>query len=472
MELAKACRQKQNTDFYANLDRELSHLADSLAAGQLDQQQQKFGAELEAWIVDDNYQATPKSEWMLSRLQDSAFVPELSQFHIEYNAPVYSGPQFSLRNFASDLQAMQQRVQQAAASMGAKVLWIGSLANLSCQSLSRRNMTRKDRYRRINQRLQEKNRFRSQVYRIEGEEVWEHRSRSIMPVSAMCSLQMHYQPKIEDLLAVYNACLYVAAPMVAVSANTAFLFGHRLWDESRIPLFEQSIASNTYPIARAGLGSGYLRQSPMEYFRFNRDHYDPLLVEPLRFEEGRFTHNSLHTSTIWHWNRLIVGAGDHGQDYAIRVEFRPVSAGPSLIDMTSHYGFFLGLVKNLSQEIWTERVNFSSLQENLSAAARHSLQAEMWALNGRRYAAHEYIAGELIPRAAQGLADLGVSSEDIQFYLTENLLPRCRRKANGASWQKEFIDRNGRDFSRMLANYWYWQESGLAVKDWASYAVV
>ena len=51
------------------------------------------------------------------------------------------------------------------------------------------------------------------------------------------------------------------------------------------------------------------------------------------FERGRFTHNSVHNGTIWHWNRVVVGSGDEGQDYGVRIEFRPVSASADSAEM-------------------------------------------------------------------------------------------------------------------------------------------
>ena len=39
----------------------------------------------------------------------------------------------------------------------------------------------------------------------------------------------------------YNAAVLVSGPMVAAAANSPYLFGRDLWDETRIPLFEQAV---------------------------------------------------------------------------------------------------------------------------------------------------------------------------------------------------------------------------------------
>ncbi len=65
----------------------------------------------------------------------------------------------------------------------------------------------------------------------------------------------------------YNASLVLSAPMVALSANSPMLFGKRLWHESRIPLFEQAVATES-PMSRVSFGAGYIQ-----------DHLGTLLTE-------------------------------------------------------------------------------------------------------------------------------------------------------------------------------------------------
>ena len=59
---------------------------------------------------------------------------------------------------------------------------------------------------------------------------------------------------------------------LAVSANSPGLFGHELWDETRIPLFKQSIDirqrdrySWSEP-ARVNFGRGWVRRGAFELF--------------------------------------------------------------------------------------------------------------------------------------------------------------------------------------------------------------
>jgi len=59
-----------------------------------------------------------------------------------------------------------------------------------------------------------------------------------------------------------------------------YLFGHELWEESRIPLFEQAVAvpppsttGEAHLIERVTFGTGYAVDSLMEVFQENRDSF-------------------------------------------------------------------------------------------------------------------------------------------------------------------------------------------------------
>ena len=66
--------------------------------------------------------------------------------------------------------------------------------------------------------------------------------------AAATSFQIHLQCKPERSVRDFNASVIASAPMVAASANSPFLFGHTLWDETRIPLFEQAVhVGDRYP---------------------------------------------------------------------------------------------------------------------------------------------------------------------------------------------------------------------------------
>jgi hypothetical protein len=67
--------------------------------------------------------------------------------------------------------------------------------------------------------------------------------------------------------------------------------------------------------------------------------------------------------------------------------------------------------------------------------------------------------------AREGLKLFGADEEDIDRYLgvTEN---RVRTGQNGAVWQRAHVEKYGRDFFRLTADYLEHQRSAMPVHEW------
>uniref|UniRef100_UPI002589BDA5 glutamate-cysteine ligase family protein n=1 Tax=Nocardia sp. TaxID=1821 RepID=UPI002589BDA5 len=66
------------------------------------------------------------------------------------------------------------------------------------------------------------------------------RHDSITPEGACTSVQAHVQVGPEEFASYWNAAQAIAGIQLAVGANSPYLFGKRLWHETRIPLFVQA----------------------------------------------------------------------------------------------------------------------------------------------------------------------------------------------------------------------------------------
>ena len=150
---------------------------------------------------------------------------------------------------------------------------------------------------------------------------------SVMLEAATTSFQLHLKVHPDNASRAYNASMIISAPMVAVAANSPYLFGHELWNETRIPLFEQSVSVGGFagashgPLRRVTFGSGYVRDSMLECFIENEQHY-PILL-PMHFHDGleQMSHVRLHNGTIWRWNRPLIGFDYDGIPH-LRIEHR------------------------------------------------------------------------------------------------------------------------------------------------------
>jgi len=142
----------------------------------------------------------------------------------------------------------------------------------------------------------------------------------------------------------------------------------------------------------------------------------------------------LHNGTIYRWNRPVYAAVD-GKPH-LRVENRVLPAGPSVADTIANAAFYYGLVRSLAEAqrpIWTQ-MSFATAAENLHAAARHGIEAQLyWPGLGEAPAA-ELILRRLLPLAREGLGRWGVSPADADRLLGI-VEQRCLTGQTGAAWQ-------------------------------------
>jgi gamma-glutamyl:cysteine ligase YbdK (ATP-grasp superfamily) len=290
--------------------------------------------------------------------------------------------------------------------------------------------------------------------------------------SATTSFQIHTQLNPQQAVRAYNASLILAAPMVALTANSPYLFGKNLWAETRIPVFEQAVAVGGYdgamfgPIHRVTFGTGYVRGSLLELFRENLEHYPILLPVSYGENNPELRHLRLHNGTIWRWNRPLVGFDANGEPH-LRLEHRVVPAGPSMIDTLANAAFYYGVMTTLStMEPAPENfIKFDKARDNFYAAARFGLRANLSWSNAEVVSVHELLEQQLLPMAESGLQQLGVDKHDRQTYL-QVIAERLQSGMNGANWQRAFVSKHGADMTALTAAYLERQESGEPVHEW------
>ncbi len=265
-----------------------------------------------------------------------------------------------------------------------------------------------------------------------------------------------------------NASMIVSAPIVALSANSPFLFGKSLWAETRIPLFEQAVETGDagHPErSRVTFGNAYLPENPVELFSENIERYPTLL--PTLFENNEeLPHLRLHNGTIWIWNRLLVGFDDAKVPH-LRIEHRPIPAGPTIVDMIANAAVYFGAVRFLAGLRTPPEADlpFSVAQDNFYRAARDGLDAKLIWLDGREVSVRTLLNDELIHMAREGLILLGVDGDDIERYLGV-AEARTTSGQNGAAWQRAHAKLCGGDLFRLTANYLAGQRSAAPVHEW------
>jgi gamma-glutamyl:cysteine ligase YbdK (ATP-grasp superfamily) len=427
------------------------------------------GFELEACLVDgQTADPAPENQRLFDGFDDPMVVPELATFNVEFNslARAIQGDVFS--RMAQELGQIWQRVNQRATGMDMQLAMIGILPTLTQPELSLANMSPLNRYRALNEQIFRLRNGAPIQIDIEGRDSFHLIHEDVMLESAATSFQIHLQPKPEMASAVYNLSKIVSAPVVAVSANSPYLFQHDLWDETRIPLFEQSISVGGSDLTkRVSFGIRYVYESMMENFSANLLRYPVLL--PLLMDEPaeHLPHLRLHNGTIWRWNRPLIGFNHQGEPQ-LRIEHRVVPAGPTVIDSIANAAFYIGLVFGLleGEREPTERLKFDRARSNFYAAARQGLSAEVAWFGIERVEMGRLIQEKLLAVAAAGLAYLQVDGKEITYWLGI-IEQRVQSRQTGAAWQRAWVARNGRNFPALMHDYLRQQESGLAVHEWS-----
>ncbi len=454
--------------FSARLAQETRMLAEMLESGGFDDTAQVTGFELECWLLDHNLFPAPINQAFLQHLASPLVVPELSRFNIELNGTPQPLRADALRRMENELNLTWRRCQQAAHDLEATLILIGTLPTIRNADLCMANISPLKRYLALNAQVLNARHGRPIELDIRGREHLSLTHHDVMLEAATTSFQVHLQVPLRQFTRHFNASLLLSAPLVAAAANSPYLFEKSLWDETRIPLFEQAVdagESGRGERPRVNFGERYL-ESPFTCFDDNLACYPVML--PICFDEDirALPHLRLHNGTIWRWNRPLVGSNAQGQPH-LRIEHRVLPAGPSIVDMIANAALYLGATHWLAslQQPPEADLPFDLARDNFYLAARDGLDASIHWLDGVRHLVREVLLEEVLPMARQGLSMLGIDEDDRDHYLGI-LHARIASGQNGAAWQRAYIDRHGRDFFRMTAAYLHFQRSGMPVHEW------
>jgi len=447
----------------------------------------RVGAEQEMFLVDRNARPAPLALEVLKRLDNPNVTTELALFNLEFNLPVHVFGSDVLRTLNDELTGMLDTVREAVRALGGEVVLTGILPSLELGDLTLGNMTPLARYRELNRTLSELSggQFHALIMGLDELNVTHD---NVMLEACNTSFQLHFQVSAEEFARLYNLAQVVTAPLVAVAANSPVLLGHRLWRETRIALFQQSIdARSAVEKQRAGrrrvwFGDAWVNESVVEIYRDDIVRFPILFAHQVeesstemveRGETPTLGALGLHNSTVYRWNRACYGISD-GRPH-LRIENRALPAGPTVVDAVANAAFYFGLMSELSTRYRDvrERFAFDHVKANFLAAARYGLNATFHWAGGRQVAAPALVLGELLPQARSGLARYGVPSADIDRYLGI-IEERVSSGRTGAEWLLEALERlspikaPATRFQQLTRTMLSRQQSGRPVHEWAA----
>ncbi|MCR9245478.1 MAG: glutamate-cysteine ligase family protein [bacterium] len=416
----------------------------------------RIGAEQEMFLIDRSGRAWCGADAMMKRLAHPQFTYELAQYNLECNlSPLVFGGD-CLSKLETETRDLLHKARDAATELGGAIVISGILPTLRRSDLTLASMVQNPRYLALNNAMAQL-RGGEFNFRIKGVDEFEMLHDNVMLESCNTSFQIHFQVGPSEFAKLYNVAQAITAPVLASAVNSPLLLGRRLWRETRVALFQQSVDSRSAVHQmrgrrpRVSFGDAWMRESVLEIFREDIARFRVMLAAEQDespeavLDRGGVPNLSalrLHNGTVYRWNRPCYGIGD-GVPH-LRIEARAFPAGPTVVDEVANAAFFFGLMSAVSNEFEdvSRVMQFDDAAGNFVAAARLGMQANLTWFHGKEYAAHELISDVLIPAARAGLEHQKLDSADIDRYLGI-IGERVKRGRTGARWMLDSLTAMG-----------------------------
>ncbi len=411
----------------------------------------RIGAEQEMCLVyNKTYKPAPINMQVLEHLTEHPWcVTELAKFNLEANMIPREFVGSCLRDMEEETQGYLKKIQSILNGMDARIVLTGILPTLRKFDLELHNLTPKDRYFALMEAVNSHLLKNSIELRLDGIDELNISHDSPLLEACNTSFQVHLQVSPANFAQMYNISQTLAAPIISMAANSPLVFGKRLWHESRIALFQQSLdtrASHDHMRERSprvNFGKGWVRESPLEMYKEDISRFRVLLggeIEQDAIEEiqaGRVPNLralQVHNSTVYRWNRACYGISPNGKPH-LRIENRVLPAGPTVVDEMANAAFWLGAMVGIANQYGdiTKHLSYEDIRDNFDKSAKFGIDTKFSWMKDSKISATDLVKEELLPLARKGLEMQKVDQKDIDKYLGI-IEGRCDKQMNGARW--------------------------------------
>jgi len=412
----------------------------------------RIGAEQELALVGPDWMPALTYDKILEELKDPNFTTELARFNLEINLDPFEFTGDALSKLQNQLEEKLEKAKKVAAKYDTRIMLLGILPTITWDHLDFDFMTPNPRYKLLNDLIKGKRDADFEIH-INGMDELVASHPNILFEACNTSFQVHLQIKPNKYVERYNWAQAIAGPVLAATANSPLLMGKRLWRETRIAIFQQSIdMRNTNYLKRdvqprVSFGQDWLHNSVAELYIDSITRFNTLFASEVKensmglIEEGKTPKLKalcMHNGTVYMWNRPCYGISPNGKPH-LRIENRYIASGPTVLDEMANTAFWLGLMMGMPDEFKdiNKKMKFESVRFNFYKAARLGLDANfIWM--GKTISAKDLLLTKFIPWAYLGLKKMKINQLDIDRLLSI-VVERVRDKLNGARWtQRNF----------------------------------
>ncbi|HAW52843.1 MAG TPA: CBS domain-containing protein [Flavobacteriales bacterium] len=410
----------------------------------------RLGVEQELCLIDYSLRPLMNNLEVISELKDSRYTTELAKFNMEINLDPVLFRNNCFSQLENDLVIMLTKANKVAHKKGGKIILTGILPTIQESDIRIENITPVQRYKALNE-VMSRERGKDFEFNIQGTDELIMKSDSVLFESCNTSFQVHFQIHPDDFNMRYNWSQYIAGPVLAAAVNSPMFLGRRLWRETRIALFQQSVdirkvgSSLREERPRVYFGSKWERGSIVDYYRETLSRFKILVTKKIKdnsldvLAKGNIPSLgalALHNGTIYTWNRPCYGI-TNGKPH-IRIESRYLPSGPTILDEVANAAFWAGLMNAMPSDFekTCDNTDFDDVRHNYHKAALSGLTAQFKWNSKKSVPAKTLILNELLPLAQEGLKKANIHHTEIEKYLGI-IKARVRKERTGAQWVLE-----------------------------------
>lgn len=375
---------------------------------------------------------------------------ELAQFNLEINLDPREFKADCLQQLEKENREKLDKIQKKLKGLDAGLILTGILPTLRKYDLGLENLTPKKRYRALMEAINQH--LIGSAYELRLTGIDELLVKHDSPLLEACntSFQVHLQVSPDNFVNMYNIAQVLAAPVMAIAANSPIVFGKRLWHESRIALFQQAIDVRTTHehlrerAPRVNFGSNWLDKSILEIYKEDIARFRVLLSADVEEDSIELIRQGkvpklralqVHNSTVYRWNRPCYGVSPNGKPH-LRIENRVLPAGPSVLDEVANAAFWLGAMTGMAKQgsDIRNKLSWEDVRDNFAKAAKFGIDSNFNWFHDQKISACDLVLKELLPVAREGLESRRINPGDIDRYLGV-IEERAKAHTNGARWQ-------------------------------------